>query len=358
MKKLFSDINMPDAIKAISNVGSKVTLLVQGHMGSGKSSMLKELALLHPKHVPCYVDLTTKDVGDFTIPQIRTIDGTPVCSFIPNEEFGFHLNRPLLIMLDEIGKVNKAVMNACLRLMLERKLGVHTLPEGSIVFATTNLSTEGVGDSIPPHARNRVCIVKMRKPTVEEWRWNFAQPNDIDPVVIASAVEYPSCFASFDDYEVAGSNQYIYDPRSPQAAFVTPRSLEKASDILKTCRDLPEDTLIHLLQGVVGERFTADLMNILRLDLSMPTWAEIVNSPLTTLVPTNGAAVCLIISKAVMNITADTIDAWMGYMNRLPVEAQALFALGVMGERSPKRRIAVTNRMFTDWAIARGHMFT
>lgn len=357
MKKLYSDVSFQEVVDVINRIGDRVTVLVSGHTGTGKSSILKELALLNPEHTPCYLDVTVMDTGDFLIPKIRTINGDDVCSFIPNESFGFHLKKPIILLLDEIGKASKAVMNCSLRLMLERSLGVYDLPEGSIVFATTNLGIEGLGDNIPAHARNRVCNVNMRKPTAEEWRWNYAQNAGVDPVVIASAVEYPSCFASFQDYEVAGQNQYIYDPRSPTVSFVTPRSLEKASDILKKCRDVPEPVLYHLLAGVVGERFTADMMNILKLANTMPSWAEIINNPITTAIPHNGASVCLIISKALSNVEGTTFANWMQYMARLPKEAQALFAMSVMSSKSPKRSIAVTNREFTEWAISNGYLF-
>ena len=357
MKKPYSSISMKECVELISRIGDQLTVLVQGEMGCGKSSMLKTLAKSHPDHVPCNVDLTTKDVGDFLIPQIRTIDGTPVCSFIPNEEFGFHKGKPLLIMLDEIGKTSKAVLNATLCLMLERRLGVHRLPEGSIVFATTNLVSEGLGDNIPPHARNRVCVVKMRKHTGEEWRWNFAQNAGVDPIVIATVIEYPAMTASFEDYERPEMNEYIHDPRVHRPAFVTYRSLEKASDIIKKCRDMPEDVLTHALFGVIGQRATMDMMNIMRLDNTMPSWAEIVNKPFDALVPSNGAATCLVISKGLTNVKTDTFDAWMHYMGRLTREAQALFAMGVMSADCPNRKVAVTNRLFTEYAVANGYLF-
>jgi hypothetical protein len=47
-------------------------------------------------------------------PRSRDIDGNEVCSFIPNEEFGFHFKgRKVVMMLDEIGKARGGVMNAC-----------------------------------------------------------------------------------------------------------------------------------------------------------------------------------------------------------------------------------------------------
>ena len=260
-------------------------------------------------------------------------------------------------MFDELGKGSKAVQNACLTAFQERKLGIHKFPEGSIVFATTNLAVEGIGDNIQPHSRNRMCVVKMRKHTGEEWRWNFAQNAGVDPVVIATVLEYPAMTASFEDYERPDMNEYINDPRVPRAAFVTFRSLEKASDVLKACREFPEDVLTHALFGIIGERATMDMMNILKLDNTMPAWREIVNTPTTTVVPDNGASVCLIVSKALHNVEVDTFDSWMTYLGRMTREAQAMFAMSVMSGKSPKRDIAVRNKAFTSWCVTNGYLF-
>ena len=353
---MYKNINMSSAIELIKAVGTHTTVLVQGEMGIGKSSKLKTLSGVYPNHIASYVDITTKDVGDFMIPQIRQIDGTPVCSFIPNEEFGFHLNKPIIIMLDEIGKASRGVLNACLRLMLERKLGTHTLPEGSIVFGTTNLSIEGIGDNLPPHARNRVISVKVRKPTAEEWRMEYAIHNEVDPIIIATVSEYPQMLASFEEYDTP-SNEYIFDPRKPMASFVTPRSLVAASNILKSCRHLDESVLAHALIGAVGERAAMDIMTITKLDASIPSWKEIVSSPGQATIPTNGAAACLIINKALMNVSKDTFDPFMQYLARLSREAQALFALSVMSKLSPKRSIAVKNKLFTQYCVDNGYLF-
>jgi hypothetical protein len=356
-KKPYDSLSLNECIDLIDRVGDQVTILVQGPIGCGKSSMLKILANKYPNHMPVYCDITTKDAGDFLIPQIRTLDGVPVCSFIANEEFGFHLNKSVILLLDELGKAPKAVMNACLRLMLEKKLGTYTLPEGSIVFATTNLASDGVGDNIPAHARNRICTVKMRKPTPVEWRYDFAQNAGVDPVIIAAAIEYPDMFASPEDYDRPEQNQYIHDVRSPRAAFVTPRSLEKASDILKACRDMPEDVLIHALIGTIGERASLDVLNILRLDQSMPTWGAIIADPHNAQAPTSGAALCLVISKGLGNVDKASFDAWMTYLKRLPREAQALFCKGAMSTHCPKRSIATSNKQFTNWCADMGWLF-
>ena len=199
MTDLYKSISLLQCANLIEAVGDRTTVLAQGEMGIGKSSILKILQdRLNITHHFCYGDMTTKDVGDFLVPKIRTLDGVEVCSFIPNEEFGFHFDKPIVLMLDEIGKASKAVMNACLRLMLERKLGTYSLPEGSIVFATTNLATEGIGDSLPPHARNRISVVKVGKPSADEWI-DWAIDHDIAPEVLLTVKQFPQMLASFED---------------------------------------------------------------------------------------------------------------------------------------------------------------
>ena len=59
-EQLFA-MTLDEVVDAISAVGSTVTTLVQGHMGTGKSSILKMLSARFPDHVPCYFDCTTKD---------------------------------------------------------------------------------------------------------------------------------------------------------------------------------------------------------------------------------------------------------------------------------------------------------
>ena len=119
MSDLYKSLSLNDTANLILAVGDTTTVLAQGEMGIGKSSILSILkSKLADTHHFCYGDMTTKDVGDFLVPKIRSLNGTEVCSFIPNEEFGFHFDKPIVLMLDEIGKASKAVMNACLRLML------------------------------------------------------------------------------------------------------------------------------------------------------------------------------------------------------------------------------------------------
>jgi hypothetical protein len=332
-------ITLAEATNLIAAVGAQHTVLVQGEMGCGKSSMLTELKRRYPDHHPAYFDLTTKDVGDFMIPAVT--DG--VAEFLPNAEFGIHTDKPVLLMLDELGKASKSVMNACLRVMLERTVGTQKLPEGSIIFATTNLTQEGLGDSMPPHARNRIVTVQISKPTADEWiAW--AMGNGVEPVVLATVNEFPQMLSSYTEYDTPNANHYINDPRAQRAAFVTPRSLYAANNIIKQTRHLPETVLFAALCGTVGAPAASDMLAVLRLDAELPSWKEIIADPNTAKAPTNGAALAMLIYRAIVRVDADSFDNWLTYLGRLSREAQALFARQIMTPSSGKLKLAATNR--------------
>ena len=94
MSDFYKSLSLADTANLIMAVGDTTTVLAQGEMGIGKSSILSILkAKLGATHHFCYGDMTTKDVGDFLVPKIRSLNDTEVCSFIPNEEFGFHLSK-------------------------------------------------------------------------------------------------------------------------------------------------------------------------------------------------------------------------------------------------------------------------
>jgi hypothetical protein len=341
----------------IGAVGNKRTVLVQGHMGTGKSSMLKTLAKMFPDHTPCYFDCTTKDLGDLMLPRIAGVEQGAACvSFAPNEELGVHLNKPIILMIDEYGKANPSVKLALLRPMLERQIGSYKLHPDSIVFATTNLGGEGVGDLIPPHGRNRITVVTSRKPTNMEWiEWGIN--NEIDHSLLGWCKDNPQLFNTFDDHPNPDDNPYIYHPKQVRAAFVTPRSLEAASDILKVRDRMDDQTVTGALMGTIGDRGAMDLMAFVRMADQLPSLESIRKTPETAKVPTSAAAVCMVVYRTLAAMDRELLNPWMIYMDRLDKEAQGMFANGVRSPKYGKQAMVMTNTAFTQWARNNGYLF-
>jgi len=354
---LRTTVSLQQAEALILAAGREVTFMLQGPMGIGKSSLLVSMAQKLPEYEVVYMDMTTKDLGDISgVPKVETINGVDVTIFAPNSELRLHSNKPVLLMLDEFGKAMRPVQNTCLRLMLERKMGEYALPEGSIVFGTTNLVGEGLGDAIQPHARNRLSFVTVTSPDADAW-CDWAMNNGVQPEVITWVHENPHCLASFADGSQK-DNPYIFHPNKPASAFVTPRSLTKASHIIKHRGTLGLDATTAGIAGCVGESAARDLMAFADLADKLPTWEQIIKTPEKAKVPKDGDATSSFITvySAIGRVEKDTMDAWLKYCQRLPMEFQAVFCTNVV-KNTTKRTVAISNREFVSWATKNQFLF-
>ena len=351
-----STVTIDQCVSAALAVGAKRTILFQGDMGSGKTSILWMLAKELPNHIPIYFDATTKDLGDLMVPMFDKIGDDNVVRYALNEELGFHHKKPVILMIDELGKANPAVKNGLLRVMLEHACGSEHLPDGSIVIATTNLGAEGVGDILPAHARNRITIMTMRKSDNVAWmEWGIN--NGIDTSILGWAKETPQLFQSFTEVKDPDDNPYIFHPRAPErTSFVTPRSLEAASDWVKQRHQLDRDTLTAGLIGTIGERGARDLAAFVSLADQLPKMEDLINNPDIATVPTAPAAVCMVVYRTLATIEYKWVDNWMKYMSKLNREAQGLFVNGVRSEKYGKRDVVTNCKGYQDWCMDNGWM--
>ena len=348
-------VSLQDFAKSIGIVGKDVTVIGQGEPGIGKSSMLKVLAQQYPDYEIAYIDCTLLDLGDFALPYTEMAGDMKVTKFAPNARFKMHTGKPVIVMLDEIGKAMKAVKNVLLTLMLEQRIGDHYLPEGSIVFGTTNLLSDGVGDMLEAHARNRVCMTTVRKPDADEWI-EWAISSNIAPEVIAWVKQFPHALASYTDSSQK-DNPYIFNPtRAGMGAVVTPRSLEKASHIAKRRSELGDSLTISMLTGTIGESASRDMQAFFTVVDKLPTWDAIMASPTTTKMPTDTVAKCILVFSAITRVEKDSLPKWMTYLQRMDMEWQALFATSVMKSQA-KQAFCVMNKEFKDWALKNQWLF-
>jgi hypothetical protein len=366
-----SNISLAQFTDAIATVGEDVTIIGQGEPGIGKSAILKDLAKRFPNHIIAYIDCTLLDLGDFALPYTVEENGMRVTKFAPNARFLMHMGKPVVIMLDEIGKAMKSVKNVLLTLMNEHRIGDVHLPNfgpgmNSIVFGTTNLASDGVGDSLEAHALNRVCRVTVRKPhagfqpdgSIDSDSWGmWAINNDIAPEVIAAVKQFPDFLESYTD---AGQrdNPYIFNPMKGQTAFVSPRSLEKASHIAKKRHILGDAVTISLLSGVIGESAARHMEAFFTVVDKLPTWEAIVKDPMNAKLPsaTDAVAKCLLVFSALARVDASSLEKWLHYLQRMDMEWQALFAKSAM-KSTAKQGLVVNSTKFKAWAMANAWIF-
>ena len=390
----------------IKAVGKKRTVLVRGPMGSGKSSMLTQIvnelnADLEHQHATrqanqqepqepapqpytaIYLDATTKtDSGDLFMVQYgseeyieeEVVDGatrqtkktrqTQTFITVPHEELGLHLNTPIVINIDELGKAPPSVKLALTRLILERKSGKYTLHPMSIIFATTNLAAEGLGDLFKAHELDRMIVVDTRNPENFEWvEWAISA--GIDPIVWLWAQETPELFHDFRMYldweEGKSGNPYIPHPRRTGGVVksVTPRGLHAVSDLIKEREYIDKHTLARSMAGTIGERGALDLMAYITIADEMPRLAQIKTDPENAPIPTSSSMLMMVIHRSLRVIDRTWVREWMIYLNRLPRDAAAVFVAGVKAKNynQQMRDMVCNTPQYQVWCIENSHMF-
>ena len=280
--------------------------MLRGEPGIGKSSMLEEIAE-RLGYESAYIDVPNMDLGDIAMPVID--HETRTTKYYPNARFKVHLGKPVVMMFDEFSKGAEPVKNM-LHPCLEKKnprFGDISLNNSNVVFLTGNLATDGVGDTLKSHTRNRIVELTVAKPSADEWiDWAINKGN-IEPEVIAWVNRFPHVLASYIDGGQA-DNPYIYNPRKPMTAFVSPRSLETASNIVRTRKQNDTDAVIAALAGAIGESGARDMQAYIEFSDQLPTWDETIKDPKHTKVPTSPGACAIVVFGAIARIDKTNIE--------------------------------------------------
>ena len=340
--------------KTIPLIGKELTPIIQSEPGCGKTSLLKMIEQdLGDGYDYIYVDCPVKDMSDIgmTIPN----HATQTLEYYVSSLFRMDSPKPKVILLDEFMKSPKLLQVIFTRLMLERMVGDRPLPEGSIVFGTSNNASDGVGDSMLAHAGNRVCIMRMAKPSLNEWL-EWASANGINRVIRACVAMYPRMLASY----INGGqedNPYIFKPNMSGLSFVSPRSLAKSDVIVRNRDILGENATMVALAGTIGLSAAKDMSVFMAMEKSLINVKDIVKDP-SMAVPEDIAAQLMIMFQATDVLeTQDELSKFMSFVERIPsAEVQAVFFTMMM--RNPRTiKLARNNQKIAEWAANNHDLF-
>lgn len=367
--QFINTVSISELRNIIPLIGGELTPVIQSEPGCGKTSLLTMIAtdngdtwrspkdgtgIEGDKYDYIYVDCPVKDMSDvgMTIPN----HANQQLEYYVSELFNLSNPKPKVVLLDEFMKSPKLLQVIFTRLMLERMVGDKALPEGSIVFATSNNASDGVGDSMLAHAGNRVCIMRMAKPTPDEWL-AWATENGISRVIRAWVSMFPRCLASYTDGDQK-DNPYIFKPSMTSLSFVSPRSLAKADVIVSNRDRMTENSVKVALAGTIGASAAGDMAAFLSLEKSLTDVKDIIKEPEDAVVPKDISAQLMIMFQAVDVLsTQDELTKFMKFVERIPSnEVQAVFFTMMM--RSPKAiRLARNNLKIAEWAKNNHEMF-
>ena len=320
--------------------------MIRGEPGIGKSAIIAAIRKV-TGYGACYIDVPNMDLGDIAMPIID--HETKTTKYYPNARFMFHLGKPVVVMLDEFSKGADPVKNM-LHPLLEvnnPRLGDVPVPQGSVIFMTGNLSSDGVGDGLKAHTKMRITELEVAKPSSTEWI-EWAAENDIAPVVMAWVDRNPHALASYRDGDQQG-NPYIFFPNVVQGAVVTPRTLELGSNIIKQREHYDHHSLHAALVGTVGEAAASSIASFIAHQDSLPAWRDIVEKPSTTPIPKEQGALAVLVFAAMERVDKATLTPFLEYIGRCDLEWSAIFCLA-MARSTSKQNMAFSCKAFADWA--------
>lgn len=345
--KFGKTVSLSEAEALITSVPSNRFHLM-GEPGIGKSAMLRRIAEKLGMDY-AYIDVPNMDLGDIAMPVVD--HETKTTRYYPNARFKFHLKRPIVIMLDEFSKGAEPVKNMLHPLfeVNDSRLGDERTPDGSIIFSTGNMGSDGVGDNMKAHTKARLTKLIVRKPSAEEWL-AWAVPKGIAPEVCAWVDRYPHVLSSYLDGG-SGDNPYIFNPRTQQDSFVCPRTLELASNIVSQRHNFSADALIAGLTGVIGEAGSRDMQAFVAYADQLPSKAAIIADPKNAPVPTQPGACAVVVYGLIAAAEKDNFSKFMEYIKRFEPEWQATFAIQIARNQS-KQSIAFGNKDFSAWVAA------
>ncbi len=348
-----SRVSLKEAAQLIASIGTTNRVMLRGEKGIGKSSIMKMLRdMLPSEYAFAYIDCSGKDLGDVGLPSPNR--ELRITEFFTNAEFRLTEGKPVVMMLDEFSKATRVAQNMLHPLfeVHNPRIGNAPLPEvnglKSIVFATGNLGEEGIGDNLADHTLDRLTTVEVRKPSVREWlEWGVQ--NNIHPALLAWVDQTPTVLASFRDEDFDAGNPYVYNPKRAQGKFITPRSLELASNIIWQRENNSENAVTCALVGTIGAAGANDIASYIAFQDQLPPRDLILKSPDTAPIPTSVAAIITLLFNLERIVDEDTITPVMAYISRLEAEHQGVFC-SALARNPVKQKIAFRSAAFTKWA--------
>ena len=318
---------LSSALHSVFAAGQPV--FIWGGPGIGKSALVRQFAaeLGIPLQDVRAVLLDPVDLRGlpFLGSDGRSKWATP--EFLPKDGSG-------ILFLDELNAAPAMVQASCYQLVLDRKLGEYTLPDGWAIIAAGNRDSDrAVTTRMPTPLRNRFVHLEFEV-DVQEWS-EWAIQARIRPEVIAFLRFRPELLSVFDR-----------DANS----FPSPRSWEFVSRILEA---QPDRIVEHeLFAGAVGIGAATEFSAFLRTFRELPNIDAILLNPTKEPVPENAAAQYAVASALARRASDVNFDRVCLYLDRMPTEFR------VLGVRDATLRDPAIRHTagYTKWAIENHHV--
>jgi MoxR-like ATPase len=298
-----------------------------GPPGVGKSQVVAQIATARGLDLIDIRAVLLDPVDLRGIPRIDEESKAVWCSpsFLPRKGSG-------ILFLDELNTAPPLVQAACYQLILDRKLGEYTLPEGWTVIAAGNRDSDrAVTHRMPSALANRMVHLEF-EPDLDDWL-EWAEENDIEPKLQAFLRFRPKLLHAFD-------------PKKDEKAFPSPRSWEFVSRILSAAPD--RETSGGLLKGTVGEGAAAECMAFLKIYDELPDAEAVLADPGNIAIPDDPAVIYALCESVARKASQEAMPSMAVLASRLPVE----FGVLLMRDAAAVEPAILETEAFNGWACA------
>jgi MoxR-like ATPase len=322
------------AISAALHVlfAARQPVFIWGGPGIGKSAVVNQLAAALKIPLQDVRALLLDPVDLRGLPFLGSDGRSKWASpeFLPQDGSG-------ILFLDELNAAPAMVQASCYQLVLDRRLGEYTLPEGWAIIAAGNRDSDrGATTRMPTPLRNRFVHLEFEV-DIQEWS-EWAIRTRIRPELIAFLRFRPELLSAFD---------------RDTNAFPSPRSWEFVSRILDALDSKANPAIEHeVIAGAVGTGAATEVSAFLRTYRELPSIDGILLNPLQEPVPENAAAQYAVASALAHCATDTNFDRICLYLNRLPTEFRVLCVRDAT-LREPAIRCTAG---YTKWAVENHHV--
>ncbi len=299
-------MNPQSAKAAISHLCErKVPVFLWGPPGIGKSSIVAQIA---KEREIAYIDLRLSllDPTDLRgIPFFNAETKEAIwapASFLPDGS-----KKEGILFLDELNTSAPMVQASAYQLILDRKIGEYTLPDGwAIVAAGNRESDRGVVFRMAAPLANRFIHLEMEA-SVSDWK-AWATAKGIDPTIIGFISYRPDALFTFD---TAKENR----------SFATPRTWEYVNEVIASTPE--ESLLMPLISGAIGEELAAAFLGFRVVAAELPEIDTIFEGECTQ-VPHEASALHMLSTALTLRVDQGTstkkLNNLIAYTLKMPAE--------------------------------------
>ena len=310
---------LPELLKTFHQ--AQIPLFLWGSPGIGKSSIVHQYAQTIDAVV---VDVRLSQFDPVDLRGLPSPSGDSTRWLAPSilpftNNLNFPTDRPILLFLDELAQASPAVQAAAFQLVLDRRVGEHTLLPNVYIIAASNRSSDRAGTNrLSTPLLNRFTHVEVAV-DFDAWK-KWAIDAGIHPLIVGFLSQRPALLDQFETALKTGAQ-----------AFPTPRSWEFLSSLLHSLPDIattPTHIISTIAASAVGAAVAAEFVAFVENAHILPSWEEITSSPTKAKTPGHDQpdALYAVSSLLVVRVDESTADAVAEYASRLPAEFQTLIA--------------------------------